>query len=94
MSDFRLQGGRADTVLLLFPQTDDGKEWAAIHIDANAQMLGEGIAIENRYVDPILEGIQGDGLTIQWGEATAIDRYPDQWHAAHAADTAKRKGNG
>lgn len=59
--DFTLHG--SGTLYLLTPLTDDAREWVKLHIPEDAQRLGRGIAIEWRYVDDIMVGIEADGLT-------------------------------
>lgn len=53
------------SVTLLTPVSDAAREWAAEHLPVEPwQMLGNAIAIEPRYADPILEGIDADGMTV------------------------------
>lgn len=61
--DFVLQNH--GSISLLLPVTDEGREWVQEHIPEDALMHGRSIAIEARYVPPIVEGIQGDGLTLR-----------------------------
>ncbi len=54
------------TVVLLIPMSSEGKAW----IDENLQLeswqwYGNAAAIEARYVDPIVQGMQDDGLEVQ-----------------------------
>ena len=61
--DFQLHG--SGTLYVLFPKTSDARDWIKLHIPADAHRMGEGVAIEHRYVGPILEGIDEDGLTVE-----------------------------
>jgi hypothetical protein len=60
-ADFRL----ADhgSICLLYPLTPAAREWAAEHLPTDAFWCGAGMVIEPRYVAPIVDGIQADGLT-------------------------------
>ena len=64
MSDFHL----ADhgSVVLLTPRTDAARDWVEDNLPDDVQMLGNGIAIEGRYVGDILTGIECDGLEINY----------------------------
>lgn len=61
--DFVLQNH--GSISLLRPITDEGREWVQEHIPEDAQRMGASVAIEARYVPPIVEGIQNDGLTLR-----------------------------
>jgi len=52
------------SVTVLTPLTDEGWEWTAAHLPEDAQRWGGGIVIEPRYASAILDGIAGDGLTV------------------------------
>ncbi len=65
--DFSIEGGgRFCTVYLLRPLTPVGFDWIEEHIPEDAQRLGNSIAVEHRYVEPIAEGILADGLVVAW----------------------------
>jgi hypothetical protein len=61
-SDFIYQHEGA--IGLLYPVTDEARTWVDEHIGDDAQWFGKGLVIEWRYVDPIIEGITGDGLEV------------------------------
>lgn len=61
--DFTLTGG--GSVYLLTPQTDAGRAWKDQYLPSDAQTLGNGIAVEWRYVNDICNGIMNDGLTVR-----------------------------
>jgi len=61
-TDFTLQDH--GSIFLLVPNTADAQDWAADHLPTDAQFFGKGVAIEPRYVEPIVNGIVADGLTI------------------------------
>lgn len=60
--DFTVVGG--GSVFLLTPLTDDAKNWSDEHIDPEAQKLGNGIAVEHRYIGELVDGIRAEGFTI------------------------------
>lgn len=51
------------SVCLLEPVTEAARKWVVERIMPEAQWFGRSIAIEPRYVSPILAGIHDDGLT-------------------------------
>lgn len=50
---------------ILIPISESAQLWVADNLPADAMQFGGGTVIEHRYAEPILEGIQADGLTIQ-----------------------------
>jgi len=52
------------SVCMLTPVTRAARGWADEHLPEDRQTFGGGIAIEPRYAQPILDGIVGDGLTV------------------------------
>lgn len=62
VTDFVVAGG--GTVYLLIPKTDAARAWRNDNLPGDVQMLGNGIAVEHRYISDILDGIKNDGLTI------------------------------
>lgn len=52
------------TVALLTPLTDAGREWIAEHVIGETTYLGPSLAVEHRYLSPLLDGILSDGLAI------------------------------
>lgn len=52
------------SIVLLDPLTDAASEWVDQHIPGDAMRFAGAVAIEPRYVEPILEGIVGDGLSV------------------------------
>ena len=59
------------TIFLLFPQTLSARLWIADHINKEGfQPLYPTIAVEARYVQTIIEGIQEDGLACELGGAS------------------------
>lgn len=59
--DFTNQG----SICLLTPLTEDAKNWVTDFLPDDAMRWGAAVVIEPRYVGPILESIENDGLAIQ-----------------------------
>jgi hypothetical protein len=53
------------SICLLQPLTDAAREWLDEHVDPDAQWLGPSLAIEARYVEPIVEGMRAEGLLVE-----------------------------
>lgn len=51
-------------VYLLVLNTVLAREWVEDHVSPERQMLGAALAVEQRYVGDILEGMQRDGLSV------------------------------
>jgi len=52
------------SVYLLQPITPQAKEWTTEHLPEDAPMLGASFAIEARYLGPIIEGMEAEGLHV------------------------------
>jgi hypothetical protein len=61
--DFTVTGG--GSIYLLRPLTDAARAWVDDHIPDTAMWLGRAVAIEHRYLWPIVEGIDEAGLTLE-----------------------------
>jgi hypothetical protein len=57
------------SIVLLEPITPAAKEWAQMNLPDDVQMFGRAIAVEPRYIHDIMQGIQGDGLTVGSGRS-------------------------
>ena len=53
------------SIFLLFPLSQSGYSWIKENLSSDAQWFCKPVAIEHRYIWPILEGIQNDGLAVQ-----------------------------
>ena len=51
------------SITILMPLTEASQEWIDEHIGEH-MTWGGGVVIEPRYTDPILDGLQADGLTV------------------------------
>ena len=63
MSDFLV--AYDGSISLVTPVTPAAREWIDAHVPAAAPWFGPSLAVEWRYVDSLLEGIEDDGLTIR-----------------------------
>ena len=63
MADFTVQNH--GTVYLLEPKTPEADEWVEEHLPDDAMWMGNSVAIEHRYIDAIVDGIQDDGLSVE-----------------------------
>lgn len=55
------------SITILTPQTDAGQSWADDNLPEDAFRCGNrGYVVEPRYIAPIIEGIQQDGLTVEF----------------------------
>ena len=61
-ADFTLTDG--GSVCLLTPTTSDARRWLDENIGEDALYLGNGLAIERKYVQQILDGIVADGYRV------------------------------
>ena len=61
MQDFALVDH--GSIAMLTPRTKAAREWIANNLPDDAPRMGNGVAIEPRYVLPILDGIDAEGLT-------------------------------
>jgi hypothetical protein len=53
------------SIVLLSPETEAARDWIEAHIDTEtAQFWAGALAVEPRYLDPIVEGMREDGLCI------------------------------
>jgi hypothetical protein len=65
MTDFTLIGeGPMTSVYLLRPNSPEAEQWIEEHIPDDAPTMGNAIAVEHRFIADIVEGIEGDGLTV------------------------------
>lgn len=52
-------------IYLLAPLTSDAQAWVAEHIPDDAQRWCGKLVIEHRFIDNVVDGINGDGLTCE-----------------------------
>jgi len=64
MTDFRF--ANHGSICILAPLTEEASTWVEEHIPEDAQRWAGGIVVEPRYVADIRDGIDSDGLTVEW----------------------------
>jgi hypothetical protein len=62
LMDFEIVNG--GSVSLIIPLTREGRRWLDDSIGEDALYLGQGLAVEARYLGQIVGGILSSGLTI------------------------------
>lgn len=62
MPDFRF--ANHGSITLLTPITDAALDWVEENLSAERMNYGPAIVIEPRFAGEILDGLQGDGLTV------------------------------
>lgn len=60
-----LQVENHGSLMLLRPMTATGETWISEHIEEDAPYIGKAVAVEPRYIEPIVEGARGDGLVVE-----------------------------
>ena len=50
--------------MLLSPVSKRARDWVVVHIDSEAPRWGGAIAVEPRFIDGIIDGIERDGLVV------------------------------
>jgi hypothetical protein len=63
--DFRCENH--GSVFLLYPLTDSARSWIEENLPSDVQWFGQAVAVEHRYIWPILDGIQNGGLVVTRG---------------------------
>lgn len=62
MADFTVQNH--GSIFILTPHTPEAEAWVEEHIPDDAQLWGNGIVVEHRFIDNIVEGARADGLEV------------------------------
>jgi hypothetical protein len=62
-TDFNVQN--EGSIFILNALTPRASLWCAEHLPHDATRWGNGYVIEPRYIEPIVDGIVDDGLTIE-----------------------------
>jgi hypothetical protein len=55
------------SIFLLRPASPAANSWVSQHLPEDHMTFGDGIVVEHRYMWPILEAIQSDGLVVSRG---------------------------
>jgi hypothetical protein len=53
------------SIFLLYPLSQPARSWIEENLPVDAQWFGNAVTVEHRYIWPILEGIQNDGLAVR-----------------------------
>jgi hypothetical protein len=53
------------SLFLLLPVTRRAKQWVNANLPEDAPRLGQAVAVEPRFVLPIVEGARADGLRVR-----------------------------
>lgn len=53
------------SIVLFLPNSPEAREWIAENIPDDAMWFGRSLAVEHRFADDIIAGIEGDGLAVQ-----------------------------
>ena len=61
--DIHLLFVEGSNIYLLYTKTKKAMDWIEHNIGNDYQIFAKGIVIENRYMEPILEGLQSSDLT-------------------------------
>lgn len=65
MADVRVWN-RGASVVMVEPVSDEAKAWVSENVGLEGwQYLGNSFAVEPRYVDDLIAGMQGDGLEVR-----------------------------
>jgi len=52
------------SIYLLTPITPEAKEWIEENVSEDSQWLGNGLAVEARYLSDLVSGMSEDGLIL------------------------------
>ena len=61
--DFRCENH--GSIFLLYPLSESAQSWIEENLPSDAQWFGNAVAIEHRYIWPVLDGIQNDGMAVR-----------------------------
>ena len=52
------------SVSVIHAETDTAQDWLDNHLDPDAPRMGDGYAVENRYMLPILSALEAEGFRV------------------------------
>jgi hypothetical protein len=61
--DFRCE--HHGSIFLLYPLSPSAQSWIEENLPSDVQWFGNAVAVEHRFIWPILEGIQDDGMVVR-----------------------------
>lgn len=54
------------TIYVLYPVSEKAREWVENNVNYESyQVIGKGIGIEHRYIDPIVEAMVEEGFKVE-----------------------------
>lgn len=53
------------SIVLVTPMTKAAKKWIDANVSDESQWFGKSLVVEPRYVENLVEGMQGEGLTVE-----------------------------
>jgi hypothetical protein len=59
-ADFRVE--YHGSIVLVRPLTEEAKAWLNDNVSADSQWMGDALAVEPRYIESLVEGMEGSGL--------------------------------
>lgn len=54
------------SIALLTPRTDEAQDWLEEHLTGEVSWSGGAVVVEARYLEPLLDGIAGDGFSVHF----------------------------
>jgi len=65
MTDFRIHPCPGSNICQLEPATAEARAWIEEHVSCEPwQWLGPRLTVETRFLEPLVDGIIADGLTV------------------------------
>jgi hypothetical protein len=61
-ADFRVSNH--GSIALLIPRSEAARIWVDEHLPADRMTWGEGVVVEPRYLQNIVDGVEADGYTV------------------------------
>ena len=52
------------SIKLVVPLTDAAREWLEQNVQEDALYFGTGLAVEHRFLDPLVDGLKRDGFRV------------------------------
>ena len=52
------------SIFIVTPHSSEAKSWLDENVSDDSQWLGGGLAVEHRFIDNLVEGMQNDGLVM------------------------------
>ena len=62
MTDFRVFVD--ESISLVTPETPEARAWLSEHVSSDTPWFGKGLTVGLRFLEALISGIEGDGLTV------------------------------